>query len=277
MRIVADENMPLVEAFFGHLGEVVRLPGRELNRSQLANTDILLVRSVTQVDAELLSGTPVQFVGSATIGTDHIDQTFLNQQGVCFSSAPGCNAESVVDYVLSALVNLARLEDVDLWSRKVGIVGVGNVGGRLQKRLTQLGIDCLLCDPPRAEREGQAGFVALDELIEGCDTLCLHTPLTERGPHPTKHLLDEARLERLAAGGWLLNAGRGPVIDNQALLNSLNQRADLQVVLDVWEPEPEINRELARRVRYGTAHIAGYSLEGKSRGPRLSIKPLAGT
>ncbi|RDE23083.1 4-phosphoerythronate dehydrogenase PdxB [Motiliproteus coralliicola] len=275
MRIVADENIPLVEAFFGHLGPIQRLPGRQMQAEQLAQADLLLVRSVTQVNQQLLAGSPVRYVASATIGTDHIDLGWLQQQGIAFDNAPGCNAESVVDYVVSALVNLAAQEGAELTHKRVGIVGVGNVGSRLQRRLESLGIECLLCDPPRAEREvseddgGEQGFVSLPTLLERCSVFCLHTPLTREGAHPSYHLFDDQVLAALPQGAWLINAGRGAVIDNQALLDCLPRRKDLKVVLDVWEPEPSINAELAALVEFGTPHIAGYSLEGRTRGTEM--------
>ncbi|WP_421864898.1 4-phosphoerythronate dehydrogenase PdxB [Motiliproteus sp.] len=275
IRIVADENIPLVEAFFGHLGPIQRAPGRQMQAEQLAQADLLLVRSVTNVDQQLLAGSSVRYVASATIGTDHIDRDWLQQQGIGFDNAPGCNAESVVDYVLSALVNLAAQEGCELTHKRVGIVGVGNVGSRLQRRLESLGIECLLCDPPRAEREvsgdegEEQGFVSLPTLLERCSVFCLHTPLTREGDHPSYHLFDDQVLAALPEGAWLINAGRGAVIDNRALLDYLPHRQDLKVVLDVWEPEPAINPELAAMVEFGTPHIAGYSLEGRTRGTEM--------
>lgn len=269
IRIVADENIPLVEEFFGHLGPIQRVPGRQMKAEQLAQADLLLVRSVTQVDQQLLADSPIRFVASATIGTDHIDLDWLQQQQIVFDNAPGCNAESVVDYVVSALVNLAAQEGSELAQKKVGIVGVGNVGSRLQHRLESLGIECLLCDPPRADREGDKGFVSLATLLERCSVFCLHTPLTLEGTHPSHHLFDAEVLTALPQGAWLINAGRGAVIDNQALLSFLLHRKDLKVVLDVWEPEPAINAELAAMVEFGTPHIAGYSLEGRTRGTEM--------
>lgn len=271
MHIVADENIPLAEAFFSHLGVVERLPGRSLTRQQLQRADLLLVRSVTPVTAQLLAETPVKFVASATIGTDHIDLGLLQQRGIVFSNAPGCNAESVVDYVLSALIHLAQQQGCALSERCVGIVGVGNVGGRLQQRLQRLGIASVLCDPLRAERESAApgAFSELSELLQRCDVFCLHTPLTQQGPYPSYHLFDADVLNALPQGSWLINAGRGAVIDNRALADCLQQRKDLQVVLDVWESEPGIDTRLAQRLALATPHIAGYSLEGKSRGTEM--------
>lgn len=265
MLILADENIPLVDAFFAEFGEVKRLPGRSIDAAAVKNADALLVRSVTQVDQALLAGSQVQFVGTCTIGTDHLDLEYLNAQGISWSSAPGCNARGVVDYVLGSLLTLAEDAGVDLASRTFGVIGAGQVGGRLVAVLKGLGWQVKVCDPPRA-RQGEAGFVSLDEVLESCDVISLHTPLTRTGEDATWHLLDSARLASLKPDTWLINASRGAVVDNQALLEQLEAREDLRAVLDVWEGEPEVNVALAKRCRIATPHIAGYSLDGKQRG-----------
>ncbi|UCO96589.1 4-phosphoerythronate dehydrogenase PdxB [Metapseudomonas lalkuanensis] len=265
MRIVADENIPLVDAFFGGLGDIRRLPGRAIDAAAVADADLLLVRSVTRVDSTLLAGTPVRFVGTCTIGTDHLDLEYFARAGIGWSSAPGCNARGVVDYVLGSLLVLAEDEGVDLASRTFGVVGAGQVGGRLVDVLRGLGWRVLVCDPPRQAVEG-GDFVDLETIIRECDAISLHTPLDAGGEHPTYHLLDTGRLERLRPGAWLLNASRGPVVDNQALRAVLERRSDLRAVLDVWEGEPQADVALAQLCRIATPHIAGYSLDGKLRG-----------
>lgn len=265
MRIVADENIPLLDAFFGHFGDICRLPGRSIDRAALADADILLVRSVTRVDQALLEGSPVRFVGTCTIGTDHLDLPYFAQAGIQWSSAPGCNARGVVDYVLGSLLTLAEIEGVDLARRTYGVVGAGQVGGRLVKVLQGLGWKVLVCDPLRQAAEG-GDFVSLEQIIETCDVISLHTPLDKGGAHPTWHLFDAARLQQLKPGCWLINASRGAVVDNVALHNVLLDREDLQAVLDVWEGEPQVNVDLADLCVIGTPHIAGYSLDGRQRG-----------
>ncbi|QEY63978.1 4-phosphoerythronate dehydrogenase PdxB [Metapseudomonas lalkuanensis] len=265
MRIVADENIPLVDAFFGGLGDIRRLPGRAIDAAAVADADLLLVRSVTRVDSTLLAGTPVRFVGTCTIGTDHLDLEYFARAGIGWSSAPGCNARGVVDYVLGSLLVLAEDEGVDLASRTFGVVGAGQVGGRLVDVLRGLGWRVLVCDPPRQAVEG-GDFVDLETIIRECDAISLHTPLDAGGEHPTYHLLDTGRLERLRPGAWLLNASRGAVVDNQALRAVLERRSDLRAVLDVWEGEPQADVALAQLCRIATPHIAGYSLDGKLRG-----------
>ncbi|KTT11195.1 erythronate-4-phosphate dehydrogenase [Pseudomonas oryzihabitans] len=265
MHILADENIPLLDAFFGPHATLERLPGRAFDRAAVSRADALLVRSITRVDEALLADAPVGFVGTCTIGTDHLDLGHFARAGIRWSNAPGCNARGVVDWVLGALLALADGAGADLAQRTYGIVGAGQVGGRLAEVLRGLGWTVLVCDPPRQATE-QGDFHRLDELIERCDVLCLHTPLIREGEHRTLQLFDAARLARLRPGTWLLNACRGEVIDNAALRTHLAGGAELAVALDVWEGEPAIDVELARLCQVATPHIAGHSLEGKWRG-----------
>lgn len=266
MKILVDENMPYARELFSRLGEVRAVPGRPIPMDALSDADALMVRSVTKVNEALLGDKSIEFVGTATAGTDHVDQAWLQQAGIGFSAAPGCNAIAVVEYVFSALLMLAERDGFALTDRTVGIVGVGNVGGRLQKRLEALGIKTLLCDPPRADNGDAGDFRALDELVAQVDVLTFHTPLYKEGPYKSLHLADEALIRRLKPGAILINACRGPVVDNAALLACLEEGQDLSVVLDVWEPEPDLNLALLEKVDLGTSHIAGYTLEGKARG-----------
>ncbi|UTW07729.1 4-phosphoerythronate dehydrogenase PdxB [Pseudomonas benzenivorans] len=265
MRIVADENIPLLDEFFADFGEIRRYPGRAIDRATLADAELLLVRSVTRVDRALVEGSALRFVGTCTIGTDHLELDALQQAGIGWASAPGCNARGVVDYVLGSLLALAERQGVDLAGRTYGVVGAGQVGARLVEALRGLGWRVLVCDPPRQAAEG-GDFVDLDQLIEVCDVISLHTPLAREGEHPTHHLFDAARLARLKTGCWLINASRGAVVANAALRELLARRGDLQVVLDVWEGEPQVDVELAALCQIATPHIAGYSLDGKLRG-----------
>ncbi|WP_422777442.1 4-phosphoerythronate dehydrogenase PdxB [Pseudomonas mediterranea] len=265
MLIVADENIPLLDAFFKGFGEIRRVPGRSIDRDIVAQADVLLVRSVSRVNRELLEGSNVRFVGTCTIGTDHLDLDYFAEVGIRWASAPGCNARGVVDYVLGSLMTLAEIEGADLRQRTFGVVGAGQVGGRLIDVLKGLGWDVKVCDPPRQANEG-GDYVSLEQIIEQCDVISLHTPLTRDGEQPTWHLFDEQRLNRLKPGTWLINAARGPVIDNTALRNVLLAREDLQAVLDVWEQEPTVDVDLADLCVIATPHIAGYSLDGRQRG-----------
>src|SRR5690554_1550634 len=225
------------------------MPGRAIDAAALQDVDALVIRSITRLDAARLDAAKA-----------------LGRHDIAFASPPGCNAEARVDYVLASLLTLAERQGWRLAERQVGIVGVGNVGRRLYQRLTAMGIDCMACDPPRAQREGGKGFVALDDLIAACDVVCLHTPLAREGAHATYHLLDAARIAALRPGTLLLNAGRGDCLESQALRQRLSDAADISAVLDVWEGEPDIDPALRQLAALATPHIAGYSLDGKLRG-----------
>ncbi|WP_434698522.1 4-phosphoerythronate dehydrogenase PdxB [Pseudomonas sp. D1-1] len=275
MLIVADENIPLLDAFFQGFGEIRRVPGRGIDRALVEQADVLLVRSVSQVNRALLEGSKVRFVGTCTIGTDHLDLEYFAEAGIRWASAPGCNARGVVDYVLGSLMTLAEIEGADLAQRTFGVVGAGQVGGRLIKVLKDLGWVVKVCDPPRQAAEG-GDYLSLEQIIEQCDVISLHTPLTRDGEQPTWHLFDEQRLNNLKPGTWLINAARGPVIDNTALREVLLEREDLQAVLDVWEREPTVDVDLADLCVIATPHIAGYSLDGRQRGTAQIYEALCG-
>ena len=266
MKILVDENMPYAVELFSRLGTVLSVPGRPIPQDALNDADALMVRSVTKVNEGLLTGKPVKFVGTATAGTDHVDDAWLATQGIGFSAAPGCNAIAVVEYVFSSLLIIAQRDGFQLRDKTVGIIGVGNVGSRLNARLEALGIRTLLCDPPRADRGDEGEFWPLEKLVAEADILTFHTPLNMSGPYATHHLVDADLLARLPADRILINACRGEVVDNAALLDALNGSKKLTAVLDVWEPEPDLSLALLDKVAIGTAHIAGYSLEGKARG-----------
>ncbi|WP_068545654.1 4-phosphoerythronate dehydrogenase [Thalassotalea crassostreae] len=269
MKIFIDENIPFAEEFFADLGDVIRFPGREISAEQLIDADVLLVRSITQVDEQLLSlNNKIKFVGTATIGVDHIDQTYLQQRGIAFSSAPGCNAVSVAEYVLSAMLVLSQRLDFDLRDKTVGIVGGGNTGSQLAKKLDAVGVKYSLCDPLLQQSGDTRTFVELPEIMQ-CDIISLHVPITRDGDSPTFHMFDDTELSRLSSAQILINACRGEVINNHALLAIKKQNKGPHIVLDVWESEPDILTELIDYCQLATAHIAGYSLEGKSRGTEM--------
>ncbi|HHX82895.1 MAG TPA: 4-phosphoerythronate dehydrogenase [Pseudomonadaceae bacterium] len=271
MKILADENIALVHEAFSRFGELRTLPGRAISAAALQDVDALLVRSVTRVDEALLEGSPCRFVGTATSGSDHVDIPALLQRGISFADALGCNADSVVDYVLSALARLSLSSGEDWRKRSVGIVGCGAVGSRLAQRLLALGIQPLIHDPFLNLAESHplvSGMTSLEQVL-GQDIVSLHVPLTTTGPWPTFHMLNHESLCLLRPNAILINSARGGVVDNQALLERLQQDPSLSVVLDAWEGEPIINPALYARVRLGTPHIAGYSVRGKVQGTRM--------
>lgn len=266
MKILVDENMPYAQTLFRELGEVIAVPGRPIPEHELTDADALMVRSITKVNESLLGKTPVKFVGTATAGFDHIDTEWLSAANIGFSSAPGCNAIAVVEYVISSLLFLAERDNFDLRDKTVGIIGVGNVGGRLAARLAAWGVKTLLCDPPRVAKGDNEPFVTFDDVLAQADVITFHTPLNMSGEYQTFHLMDGSRLANLRDGTILINASRGEVVDNKALLSVLNSEKRLSVILDVWEPEPDLDTALLALVDIGTPHIAGYTLEGKARG-----------
>ncbi|ODS15588.1 4-phosphoerythronate dehydrogenase [Pseudoalteromonas tetraodonis] len=275
MKILADQNMPLVEQFFKDMGEVERFDGRQLTPEQLIDVDVLLTRSVTQVNSELLAqANKLSFVGTATIGVDHIDTDLLNAKNIDFTSAPGCNAIAVAEYVISSLFALSQENASPLSGKTIGIVGVGNIGSCLAHKLKALNVNLLLCDPIKHEQGLLTEHVELDELLAQSDIVTFHVPLVKTGTHKTLHMLDKKRLTTLKPGLTLINASRGDVIDNQALLEVMEAGAELDLVLDVWENEPNILTELLEHVRYASVHIAGHTLEGKARGTQMLYQSL---
>ncbi|OZY84647.1 erythronate-4-phosphate dehydrogenase [Cellvibrio mixtus] len=268
MKIVADENIPLVDAFFSPLAQVIRLPGRNMTAADVKEADALIVRSVTQVNSALLAGSKVKFVGTCTIGVDHLDQQYLDENAIAWSSAPGCNANSVVEYVYAALCHL----NINWLPVTFGIIGCGNVGGLLYRRLKAQGVK-VRCYDPNLSLAQNPDLTTLDEVL-ACDVISMHTPLVTAGAHPSFHLLGRTELRQLKPGAVLINCGRGPVIDNQALLDVLGERDDINVVLDVWEPEPNISLELLDKVLLGSPHIAGYSYDGKLNGTDMIYQAL---
>lgn len=269
MKILADENIPYAEALFSNLGEVKLLPGRSMTASDLTDIDVLLTRSVTKVNASLLDGNAVKFVGTCTIGTDHIDKHYLQRHHIGFSSAPGCNALGVVQYDICALAHLDKLDS----SLRYAVVGCGNVGRRVYQYLVSLGLDCIGVDPHLSKNE--IPNLEPFEKIFDCDVICLHTPLVLDGDFPTESLIGERELQRLKPDVTLLNAGRGECIDNPALLEHLKTHPEVNAVLDVWKSEPRMNPELFDYVKIGTPHIAGYSFEGRVNGSTMIFEALA--
>ncbi len=274
MNIVADENIPLLSRFFGEIGHVTQLAGRNIKAQDLANADVLIVRSVTQVNQTLLENSPVKFVGSCTIGMDHIDTQYLDQQNIRYANAPGCNANSVVEYILSCLSILTETHRLDWGAMSVGIIGYGNVGSRLAKRLDKLGIAYKACDPLLdLSVQEQESLVSLEDVL-ACDIISLHVPLTKDGEYPTHYMINEHVLSQLRDDQVLINTCRGAVINNDHLLEHLRKHGRFTAILDVWENEPEVNVELAKSVLIGTPHIAGYSFDGKVAGTEMIYHAL---
>ncbi len=275
LRIVCDANIPAAEAAFGALGSVRLLPGRAITQAEVMDADVLLVRSVTQVDAALLSGTSVRFVGTATAGVDHVDPDALARLGVAFASAPGSNATSVVEYVLASLLEVAEATGFDLAGATLGVVGAGAVGGRLVPRARARGRVVLVCDPPRADAgHTDHDYRPLADVLDASDIVTLHTPLTEAGRWPTRGLIGAPELARVRPGAILVNAARGPVADGPAVLAARRSEHLGALVLDCWPGEPDPAPALVAVADIATPHIAGYSAEGKWRGTAMLARAL---
>lgn len=268
MQIVADENIPFVREAFSAFGAVASYPASALTPKVVREADVLLVRSVTRVDAALLSGSRVRFVGTATIGTDHIDLPYLASRAIGFSSAPGSNATSVVEWVLASLFHLAVLRDAPLAGKAIAVVGVGEVGKRLVPRLDALGMRVLQVDPPRSRREG-GPFIPLYDALRVADIVTLHVPFSREGDDATAHLIGRDALTVLRPGAWVLNASRGGVVDSRALVEAHRAQRLGAIALDVFEGEPVPPLDLLHACTLATPHIAGYSFDGKVAGTRM--------
>ncbi len=265
LSILADANIPHVRSVFSDLGTVSTFTGPHIPAGDLAAADVLLVRSITRVDEDVVTGSRVRFVGSATSGTDHIDTAALRRLGIAFDHAPGSNAESVVEYVIAAMLLVASRRREALAGKTLGIVGCGNVGSRLAERAPALGLRVLKCDP-FLNTGAASEYVSLESLLGDSDIVSVHVPLTRRGPHPTLHMLDAAGLRMLGKHAWLINTSRGPVVDGRALLAGLIGGQLDVAVLDVWEREPTPDVALLGACTLATPHIAGHSFDGKMAG-----------
>ena len=269
MKIVIDNAIPFVEGVFEPYADVVYKAGSEICREDLADADALIVRTRTRCDSALLEGTTVKMIASATIGTDHIDSDFCANNGIFVQNAPGCNAGGVMNYVFSALYGVAARKGIDLSEKTFGIVGVGNVGSRVETAARLLGFNVLLCDPPRAEREGTAHFTSLDELLAGSDIVSLHLPLDST----TCGMVENSFFERMRPGAFFINTCRGEVVNETELKKSRTKLGP--VIIDTLNNEPHIDRELLEMADIATPHIAGYSYQGKQKGTAAAVRAVA--
>ncbi|KHT41101.1 4-phosphoerythronate dehydrogenase [Vibrio sinaloensis] len=270
MKILIDENMPYAEQLFSQLGEVALKPGRTLTADDLIDVDALMIRSVTKVNAELISkANKLKFVGTATAGMDHVDQALLTEKGIFFTAAPGCNKVGVAEYAFSVMMVLAQQHGFSVFDKTIGIIGAGQVGSYLQQCLEGIGLNVLINDPPKQAAGDPREFTELDTLLKQADIITLHTPITRDGKYPTHHILDAKRLEQMRGDQILINAARGPVVDNAALKARLQRNDGFIAALDVFEFEPEVDMELLPLLAFATPHVAGYGLEGKARGTTM--------
>lgn len=275
MKILIDDKIPFIKGVLEPYAEVVYLPGVQITRNDIVNTDALIIRTRTKCDENLLRDTSVKFIATATIGCDHIDTGWCEANGISWTNAPGCNAGSVHQYMMSVLATLSTHFGFSFGEKTLGVVGVGNVGSKVASLGEAMGMKVLLNDPPRAEKEGPAHFVSLHEVLSMSDLISLHVPLNCSGSHQTYHLFDKATFELLPYRTILINSSRGEVVDNHALKNVLKNRKIGAAVLDVWENEPNIDLELLPLLNIATPHIAGYSADGKANGTAMSVQAVS--
>jgi erythronate-4-phosphate dehydrogenase len=275
MKIVADSHIPYLKGVFEPFFDVEYLPGHLINRQVVKDADVLIIRTRTASNQNLLHGSRVRLIASATIGYDHIDTHYCESNGIKWVTAPGCNAAAVQQWVAAALVKWISSKNLNPKTLTIGIVGIGNVGSKVVTLGNALGMNVVCCDPPRAERENMASFVDLHELLKVSDIITFHVPLTRVGNYPTYNMLNSKNLALCKPTAYFLNSSRGGVVDEVTLLRYLEQNPNGAVAIDVWENEPDLNLELAKRCLVATPHIAGYSLEGKVMATKMVVDAVS--
>ena len=275
VHIVADAAIPFLGEALEEAARVTYVPGRQISREHLLKADALLIRTRTRCNEQLLEGTAVKFIASATIGNDHIDKDYCASRGIRWAVAPGCNAGAVRQYLGAALAFITQKQKQRFAQLNLGVIGAGNIGSRVADLAKTLGFNILINDPPREKAEGPDGFTSLEDLLSGSDIVTLHVPLTRDGKHKTHHLADEAFFDRMKTGAWFINTSRGEVAKTGAMLKAIEQRKTGGCIIDVWEQEPRIPHDLANAVALATPHIAGYSVEGKANGSSMGVQAIS--
>ena len=274
-KIVIDDKIPYIKETISKLtNRAVYIPGNMIGNDDIRDADALIIRTRTHCDAQLLKGSNVKFVATATIGYDHIDTNFMEQAGIKWINCPGCNASSVAQYIDAVLTLIKTEKHIDIQKQTIGIVGCGHVGKKVVEVARRKGMNILICDPPRSDAEGEKGFVSMEQIAKEADIITFHVPLTKEGRYPTYHLANETLFDSLSKRPIIINSSRGAVVDNEALLYAINYNKVKDAVIDTWENEPNINKELLKRVWIGTPHIAGYSADGKTNADNMVISAL---
>ena len=269
MKIVADKYIPFLEGVFEPYADVVYIDGRAISHDDLVDADAIIIRTRTKCNAALLDGTNVKIIATATIGTDHIDLDYCRERGIMVHNAEGCNAGGVMQYVFSALYGVAARKAIKLDGFNFGIVGVGNVGRKVEAMARYLGFNVLRCDPPRAEAEGEEGFCSLDYLLANSQIVTMHVPLNET----TRGMVDDEFFLKMQLGTIFINAARGEIMDEKALKEAYPKLG--AAIIDTWNNEPDVDEELIDMVDVATPHIAGYSYQGKQNGTAMSVQAVA--
>ena len=275
MKIIIDNKIPYIKGALEPFAEVVYLPGNQTTAEVVKDADALVTRTRTLCNKAVLRGSRVKFIATATIGFDHIDTDYCKAAGIEWVNAPGCNAESVNQYVASALFSYSKRKGFDLAGKTIGVVGVGQVGSRIAKTCEILGMKILLNDPPRERAEGSSQFVSLETIREQADIISFHVPLNRQGIDKTFHMADAEFLHDLRKNPLIINTSRGEVFDTEAILKAREMNDISGMVIDCWENEPDINLALLKLVDFGTSHIAGYSRDGKANGTKTSVRAIS--
>lgn len=275
MKIVIDDKIPFIRDTFEPYADVIYCKGSLIDKDLVSDADALIVRTRTKCNKTLLSGSKVKIVATATIGFDHIDTAWCEDNGIKWVNAPGCNSGSVMQYITASLFFLASKHSLDLRSLTLGVVGVGNVGTKVVAAAKAIGMKVLQNDPPRKRKEGLNSFISLDKLLAQSDIVTFHVPYTKEGHDKTHYLINSENLFTMKEGSILINSSRGEVVDNTALLGALKKEYLSGAVLDVWEAEPNADKRLIERVDISTPHIAGYSVDGKANGTIKAVHEVA--
>lgn len=272
LNFIVEANIPFVVGQLEPFGNVRYLQPEEITPNQMKDCDALVTRTRTRCNSSLLEGSRCQMIASATIGLDHIDLDYCKQRGITVANAPGCNAPAVAQYVLASII--ASFGEESLSGMTLGIVGVGHVGKIVEMWARQLGMDVMLCDPPRARREGQQKFSTLDEIARKADIITFHTPHTTTGQDATHHMADRHFFASLKRRSMIINSARGPIVDTPALIEAIDSQRVGRCVIDCWENEPDISHVLLEKAFIATPHIAGYSREGKIRATQMALEAV---
>lgn len=275
LKIIADKNIPFLKGVGEHFGDITYLGGNEFTKEAIKDADVLIVRTVTFFGEELLDGSSVKLICTATIGYDHIDTKYCDEKGIVWKNAPGCNSQSVQQFITSSLICLAQRREFDLKDKTIGIVGVGNVGSKVAKACEILGMRVLLNDPPRERIEGGSGFVSLEYIARHADIITFHTPLIKDGIDKTKYLADISFFESFSKTPAIINSARGGIVDTEAIKTAIKQELISDTIVDCWEKEPMVDSEYLYMVDQASPHIAGYSADGKSNATRMSLERIA--
>jgi erythronate-4-phosphate dehydrogenase len=275
LKIVADDKIPFLKGALERYAEMIYMPGNEINREMLMHCDALLIRTRTKCNESLLKGTGVRFIGTATIGYDHIDTSYCDKNNIIWTNAPGCNSSSVQQYISAALLKMAYENNFQLKNMTLGIIGVGNVGSKVEKFARVMGMNVLLNDPPREREEGKKKFLSLEAVLSESDIVTVHVPLIMTGEDHTFHLFNDSAFRKIKKGSWFINSSRGEVTDTKDLKEALNSGILGGAIIDVWENEPAVDLALMDLVSIGTPHIAGYSTDGKANGTAKVVNSIS--